>query len=64
MTPRPWLSFRSRRFLVRIVRQTTLDLKAIRTHFNGHVEARSCDDAARLWDGLRTVGLSDTKVDR
>ena len=64
MIPRPWLSFRSRRFLVRIVRQTALDLKAIQTHLSGHVAARSCDDTTRLWDALRTVGLSDIKVDR
>jgi hypothetical protein len=63
MMPRPWWSFRSRRFLVRIFRQTSLDLKVLQVHLNGHAAARSCGDAAQLWDSLRTVGLSDIKVD-
>jgi len=61
MIPRLRLSFRARRFLVRIFRQTSLDLRSLQAHLNGRVKARSCDASAQLWDSLRTVGLSDVK---
>ena len=60
--PHPSFSFRSRRFLVRVVRQTSIDLRLLQGYLNGHLKARARDDSARLWESLRTVGCSDTKI--
>lgn len=55
-------SFRSGRFLARILQQTSLNLRALRALLDQRVEARSSDASAQLWDSLRTVGLSNIKV--
>lgn len=61
MTP-PRTSFRLRRFLVEVLRHTSLNLRAIRLYMEQRIEARACDRSAQLWDALRTEGLSNIKV--
>jgi hypothetical protein len=57
------LSLRSQRFLLRIARQTSIDLRLLQGYLSGHVKARTRDDSARLWEALRTVGCSNVKVE-
>jgi len=62
MTASPRTSFRIRRFLVEVLRHTSINLRAIRRYMEQRIEARARDRSAQLWDALRTEGLSNVKV--
>jgi len=59
----PIRSFQLRKFLTRILQRSSPGLHTLRLYRAGRVETRSFQTSTELWDALRTVGLSDIKVE-
>ena len=63
MMIRPFQSFRSRRLLVRVLHLTSNRTRGARTLVGLRGALKPFNASSELWDALRTVGLSNVKVE-
>ena len=53
----------TQRFLVKVLQRTSDRLRMTRVQGNGRATTQTFEASAQWWDALRTVGLSNLKVE-